>query len=43
MYSSIISNTQFFNSFSTMTCFHIHSAYYLVTFYSFRNSCGGLK
>ncbi|MPC21115.1 hypothetical protein E2C01_014091 [Portunus trituberculatus] len=23
--------------------FHIHSAYYMVTLYSFRNLCGGLK
>ncbi|MPC89475.1 hypothetical protein E2C01_084426 [Portunus trituberculatus] len=27
--------------FSTMTCFRIHSAYYMVISYSFRNSCGG--
>ncbi|MPC72165.1 hypothetical protein E2C01_066459 [Portunus trituberculatus] len=26
-----------------MTRFHIHSAYYLVILYSFRNLCGGLK
>ncbi|MPC67850.1 hypothetical protein E2C01_062036 [Portunus trituberculatus] len=31
------------NLFSTMTRFHIHSAYYLVILYSFRNSWGGLK
>ncbi|MPC09612.1 hypothetical protein E2C01_002225 [Portunus trituberculatus] len=24
----------------TMTCFHIHSAYYLAILYSFRNFCG---
>ncbi|MPC84661.1 hypothetical protein E2C01_079406 [Portunus trituberculatus] len=29
--------------FSTMTCFHIHSGYYLVILYSFRNLCGGLE
>ncbi|MPC73583.1 hypothetical protein E2C01_067917 [Portunus trituberculatus] len=27
----------------TRTRFHIHSGDYLVIFYSFRNSCGGLK
>ncbi|MPC81645.1 hypothetical protein E2C01_076273 [Portunus trituberculatus] len=32
-----------FNPFSTMTCFHIHSGYYLVILYSFRNSCGSLQ
>ncbi|MPC12454.1 hypothetical protein E2C01_005151 [Portunus trituberculatus] len=26
-----------------MTHFHIHSGYYLVILYSFRNSCAGLK
>ncbi|MPC59045.1 hypothetical protein E2C01_053060 [Portunus trituberculatus] len=31
------------NSFSTMMRFHIHSAYYLVILYSFRNLCGVLK
>ncbi|MPC36310.1 hypothetical protein E2C01_029764 [Portunus trituberculatus] len=30
----------FFNPFSTMTHFHIHSGYYLVILYSFRNTCG---
>ncbi|MPC26150.1 hypothetical protein E2C01_019282 [Portunus trituberculatus] len=29
------------NPFSTMTPFHIHSAYYVVILYSFRNICGG--
>ncbi|MPC71671.1 hypothetical protein E2C01_065956 [Portunus trituberculatus] len=28
---------------STMTLFHIHSAYYLVTLYSFRNLCGNCQ
>ncbi|MPC20266.1 hypothetical protein E2C01_013204 [Portunus trituberculatus] len=28
------------NPFSTITRFHIHSGYYLVILYSFRNSCG---
>ncbi|MPC17234.1 hypothetical protein E2C01_010082 [Portunus trituberculatus] len=28
------------NPFSTRTCFYIHSVYYLVTLYSFRNFCG---
>ncbi|MPC55666.1 hypothetical protein E2C01_049608 [Portunus trituberculatus] len=31
------------NSFSTMTRFHIHSAYYLAILYSFRNLCEGLQ
>ncbi|MPC56882.1 hypothetical protein E2C01_050848 [Portunus trituberculatus] len=31
------------NLFSIRTCFHIHSAYYLVIFYSYRNSCGDLS
>ncbi|MPC56348.1 hypothetical protein E2C01_050305 [Portunus trituberculatus] len=26
-----------------MTHFHIHSVYYLVILYSFRNSCGEIK
>ncbi|MPC69670.1 hypothetical protein E2C01_063900 [Portunus trituberculatus] len=34
---------QTINPSSTMTHFHIPSAYYLVILYSFRNSCGGLK
>ncbi|MPC20517.1 hypothetical protein E2C01_013465 [Portunus trituberculatus] len=29
-----------FNTFSTMVHFHIHSTYYLVILYSFRNLCG---
>ncbi|MPC75971.1 hypothetical protein E2C01_070372 [Portunus trituberculatus] len=33
----------FFDFFSTMTCFHIYSAYYLEILYSFRNLCEGLK
>ncbi|MPC55118.1 hypothetical protein E2C01_049049 [Portunus trituberculatus] len=33
----------YLNPYSTMTLFHIHSGYYLVILYSFRNSYGGLK
>ncbi|MPC37885.1 hypothetical protein E2C01_031379 [Portunus trituberculatus] len=29
-----------FNPFNNKTCFHIHSAYYLVILYSFTNLCG---
>ncbi|MPC20327.1 hypothetical protein E2C01_013267 [Portunus trituberculatus] len=28
-----------FNLFSTVTCFHIYSAFYMVILYSFRNLC----
>ncbi|MPC75108.1 hypothetical protein E2C01_069493 [Portunus trituberculatus] len=31
-----------FNTLSTMTRFHIPSAYYVVILYSFRKSCWGL-
>ncbi|MPC29589.1 hypothetical protein E2C01_022830 [Portunus trituberculatus] len=31
------------NPFRTRTLFHIHSAYYLVILYSFRNLCGRLN
>ncbi|MPC86467.1 hypothetical protein E2C01_081296 [Portunus trituberculatus] len=31
------------NPFSTMTCFHIHSAFYLVILYNFRNFMWGLE
>ncbi|MPC33558.1 hypothetical protein E2C01_026913 [Portunus trituberculatus] len=31
------------NPFSTMACFHIHSAYYMTILYSFRNLREGSK
>ncbi|MPC79793.1 hypothetical protein E2C01_074339 [Portunus trituberculatus] len=31
------------NTIKPLTRFHIHSAYYLVILYSFRNLCRGLK
>ncbi|MPC72543.1 hypothetical protein E2C01_066855 [Portunus trituberculatus] len=32
-----------FNSYNTMTRFHIHSAYYLAILYIFKKLCGGIK
>ncbi|MPC41186.1 hypothetical protein E2C01_034772 [Portunus trituberculatus] len=38
--SRLTNDPDHINPFSTMTRFHIHSAYYLVILHSFRNSCG---
>ncbi|MPC78135.1 hypothetical protein E2C01_072615 [Portunus trituberculatus] len=40
-YREVSGSYLFFNLFSTMARFHIHSGYYLVILYSCRNLCDG--